>query len=234
MRDLWASAVAPWAPDRPIDLDAEARVSGGLRRLALLYAPAVLLLLAVAVIAAATGIPPPKFTLDPAVLAGTHPLLGVVSNIGVLLWAAAAAVSLFTATLLHRPGEERQRRAFLLAAGLLTAWLLLDDFFLLHEWLFPSVLGVPQTLVLATYAGLAALFLLRFAALILRTDYLPLALAAAFFAASIAIDQLPHAWFAWNYLYLIEDGCKLLGIVGWLGYFANACARFLDERGTRS
>lgn len=197
--------------------------------MALLYAPAVFLLVAVTVAATVTGHPPSKFTRDPASLLESHPLLGVVSNVGVLFWAAAAAISLFTATLLGRQGQDRERRMFLISAGLLTSWLLLDDFFLFHEWLFPAVLGVPQTLVLATYGALAAFLFLRFAALILRTEYLLLALAMVLFALSMAIDQLPIAWFAWDWLFLIEDGLKLLGIVSWLGYFGYVCALFLAD-----
>jgi hypothetical protein len=218
--------------DRSIDLKAGIRVPGSVRWLVLLYVPALSLLLAVAVAAGAHGIAPSRFTLDPAVLTGSHPLLGVVSNAGILLWAAAAAISLFSAALLGggRRGGEAGR--FLLGAGVLTSWLALDDLFLFHEWLFPAVLGVPQTLVLATYVVVAALFLARFAALILRTERRLLAAALAFFAASLLIDQLPQAWFAWKYLVLIEDGCKLLGIVSWFGYFASAGARFLRDRGS--
>jgi hypothetical protein len=207
------------------------RVGGRLLWPALLYVPALLLLLAVAVAAATTGIPPQKFLLDPAVLAGSHPLLGVVSNIGILIWAATAAIALFTATLLGMKRQEPEHKVFLLAAGLLTSWLVLDDFFMIHEWLFPHVLGVPQTLVLAAYAGLAGCFLLRFAALILRTDFLLLALALAFLSVSVCVDALPNTWFAaWNWLYLIEDGFKLLGIVGWFGYCSHVCASFLGAR----
>lgn len=191
--------------------------------------------MAVAVVASFAGIEPSRFTLDPAVLAGFHPLLGVVSNVSVLLWAAAATICLFTAAVLRSAEREPEYRLFLFSAGILTTWLLLDDFFLFHEWLLPNYLGVPQAVVLAAYVGLFCLFLLRFVGLILRTGYLPLALALSFFAMSLAIDQLPREWFsALNFLYLVEDGAKLLGIVGWLAYFGHACSLALSPRNPRS
>jgi hypothetical protein len=149
---------------RAIDLEPGVHVPRGIRWLVLLYAPALSLLLAVAVAAAVLGIAPSRFTLDPAALTGAHPFLGVASNAGILLWAAAAAISLFTAALLADSARNGEARKFLRGAGLLTCWLMLDDLFLFHEWLFPSVLGVPQALVLAGYVAVVALFLLRFAA----------------------------------------------------------------------
>lgn len=201
------------------------------RRIAALYSPALALLAVVAATAWTTGIPPARFTMDPAALAGSHPLLGVVSNIGVLLWTAAAAVCLFTATLLHGRRAQCQCARFLLAAGLLTAWFALDDLFMLHEWLMPVVLGVPQPIVLMFYAAMVGLFLAQFAVLIAGTDRLQLGLALAFFAASAAADQLPGAWFgAWGWLYLLEDGCKLLGITGWSGYLSSVAASALQHQ----
>lgn len=195
------------------------------RRITVLYAPALALLAVVAAAARVTGIAPARFTMDPAALAGAHPFLGVVSNCGVLLWTAAAAISLFTALLLYGRRAQRECARFLLAAGLLTAWLMLDDLFMLHEWLFAAVLGIPQLIVFMAYAVLIGLFLVRFRVVVAHSDKLLLGLALAFFAASAAADQMPGAWFsAWGWLYLLEDGCKLLGIVGWLGYFTSVAA----------
>jgi hypothetical protein len=190
----------------------------------------VSLLAAVALAAAATGRPPSRFTRDPAALLGSHPLLGVVSNVGVLLWAAAAAVSLFAAVVLRGDRHDDPRGAFLLYGGLVTSWLALDDLFLVHEWLAPSVFAVPQPVVLLAYAGVVAALLLRFGPVIRSTEYELLLLALTLFAASAAMDQLPQAWFAWDSLFLIEDGLKLLGIVSWLGYFGSTGVHILARR----
>jgi len=195
------------------------------QRLALLYAPACLLLAAVAAAAWLTGIPPARFTLDPAVLAETHPFLGAVSNVGILAWTAGASIALFTAWLLRGRTGDRRHSQFLFAAGLLTTWLMLDDLFMLHEWFFPLVLGIPQVLVLACYAMAAGAFLLHFRTTIALHGRVLLGLAIGFFGVSVLLDQLPNAWFrAWGWLYFLEDGSKLLGIVSWSGYFAQIAA----------
>ena len=90
------------------------------------------------------------------------------------------------------------------------------------------MLGIPQPLVLLAYAVMVGLFLVRFRVLIAHSDKSFLVLALAFFAASVAVDLMPGAWSrAWGWLYLLEDGCKLLGITGWLGYFATVAASAL-------
>jgi hypothetical protein len=192
------------------------------------YGLAAVLLAVVAAGAAATGTPPSQFTRDPAVLLNASPLLGLISYAGVLVWTATAVVALFTAALLRRRSDERTRWTFLTAAGLLTLWLMLDDLFLFHEWLFPEVLGIRTRIVFAAYIILCGAFLFRFSRLIMRrTNYLALAVALMFLAASVAVDVLPEAWFRWDYLFFIEDGAKLLGIAGWFAYFTGVSADFL-------
>lgn len=195
------------------------------------YGAAGLLLAAVAAGAHLSGTPPSRFTRDPAVLLDASPLLGLISHAGVLIWTATAAITLFTAVLLRGRNEERERWTFLAAAGLLTFWLMLDDLFLFHEWLFPEVLGVRTRIVFAAYILLCGLFLVRFGRLILgRTNYPALALALILLAASVAVDILPERWFQWDSLFLIEDGAKLLGIAGWFAYFADVSREFLLNR----
>jgi hypothetical protein len=63
---------------------------------------AAAVLLAVAFIAhRVTGIPTTDFTRDPTALMGAPFYTGWVSTVGVLLWAAAAAIALFVASLLR-------------------------------------------------------------------------------------------------------------------------------------
>lgn len=213
----------------------EHRANGRARLLAAVLAPALLVLAAVAAVAWFADVAPGRFTMDPAVLAGAHPFLGAVSNLGVLVWTGGAAIALFAAQMLRRRAGQGERARFLLAAGLLTTWLMLDDLFMLHEWFFPDVLGVAQTLVLACYAALAGGFLLRFRGQIAQLDGLLLGLAIMFFGTSVLLDQLPEEWFrAWGWLYLFEDGCKLLGIVSWSAYFAQVSRVSLSLPGPRA
>ena len=181
------------------------------------YTVTLLLLLAVTV----QEVVPPVFLLrDPANVADYPFYIGLLSNIGVLLWGASAAICLFTA----RAIRGRVEAAYLAAAGLLTTLLTVDDLFLLHEDALPIYLHIPERLVLGSYVVLTLVFLLRFARLILRTDYLPLLFALGFFAVSAVVD----VWFSrQSWAFWVEDGLKLLGIVSWLMYFTRICLQLL-------
>jgi len=204
------------------------RRAGNPRVLVAVYVPPLLVVVATGIVSVVKNVPASKFTRDPAVLLGTHPLVGMMSNVGILLWAGAAAVCLFTALVLNMKKESPAHRGFLAGAGLFTLWLLCDDLFLFHEWLFPTVLGVSDKVLFLAYGCLTAVFLFRFRRYILHsTPWLVLGLALAFFAISMGLDRLPEDMFVWDPLYLLEDGAKLLGIVGWLWYFGTVCAGLL-------
>lgn len=108
---------------------------------------------------------------------------GAFSNIGVLLWWAAAIVSAFTYFLLHIPSRAapftKRAKAFFLYMAVLTTLLALDDLFMFHEEVFPVRLGIPELAVYAVYGVLAAglIYFLRF---LVRTDFLVLILALGF------------------------------------------------------
>ena len=77
--------------------------------LLLLYLPALLALLAVVLVSKQAEIPIYKFTRDPSAIAGISSFAGIVSNLGVLLWCASAAISLFSwAVLRHRASDQRK------------------------------------------------------------------------------------------------------------------------------
>lgn len=197
-------------------------VSAGMRRLAILVAPPVLLLAAIALGAAWWGTDPARFTRDPAAWHESDPLIGGVSNLGVLIWMAAAAISLFSAALLRQAAARPDRHRLLLHAGLLTLWLALDDLFMIHERLAPDALGIPQRVVLAAYGVWLAVLLWRFRRAASEAAGPTLLAALGFLVSSVLIDQLaPGHWFEWRYLMLIEDGTKLLGIVSWCAWLIS-------------
>lgn len=159
-------------------------------------------------------VPMGTLTQDPLFHQPVH--VGFLSQAGILMWAAAAGVSLAVAAVLGARGESGGLQRFFLAAGVLTLVLCLDDAFMLHDVVLPDHLGVPEEIVYAGYAGLMLLFLGVFYKRILTTHYLVLALAFAFFALSILADmrELPGLD-----PFLLEDGAKAIGIVSWLAYF---------------
>jgi hypothetical protein len=207
------------------------RLKPGMGGLLALYAATFAALGAAAIHAMTTGVPPWLFTRDPAAIHVSDPMFGALSNLGVILWAAAASVALLAATVLRDPADARLR-AYLLSVGLLTAWLLLDDLYMLHERLLPDVLGVPQPLVYAVYALLVAAVWFRFRPEIAATSWRLLVLALACFAFSIASDQGPGSWHRWSWLAFIEDGAKLVGIASWLAYLGSTVAAALRARVT--
>lgn len=195
--------------------------------LALAWGPALALLGGVALLGHAHGVPLDIFLRDPAAIAGAPFYMGAVSNVGVVLWAAAAAVCLFAARLVLAAEPRHPAGRFLLASALLSALMFSDDLFQFHEQIAPLHLGVGEKAVLATYGLLGAAYLLAFRGLVFRSDWTLLALALACFATSVGIDQLasqtpsPAVLFA-------EDGSKFLGISTWLAYLsatASACVR---------
>lgn len=193
-----------------------------------LYLPAFALLGGIVLLRVVYGIPMALFTRDAAQITGSAPFIGALSNLGILLWCTAAATALFAAALAGRRDGNGEAIGFLRAGAALTVLLLFDDLFLLHDVVFPDYLHVSQLLVYVAYALAAAGFLLRFRRHILaRTDYPLLAIALAGFALSIGMDLVDeHILIPGTYI--LEDGFKFLGIVGWCGYFVRSAARALS------
>ena len=189
-----------------------------------LYLPILALLLLVAIAATSPRIALSSLTRDMAAIAQVHPLIGVVSNIAVLMWCATAAICLFSSSLLRQKGLDAEAR-FLLWAGLMTIALLADDLFMIHEYIAPFHLRVSEKIVLAIDACAAGLYLLSHRRLILAADYKLLAAAMVLFALSMLVDFADgQGW--WN---LAEDGFKVLGIASWLGYHAGRARQWLAQ-----
>jgi hypothetical protein len=166
-------------------------------------------------------VPIGNLTRDPAAVGGLPVYTGYLSQIGILLWSAAAAVCLFSAASIKNGPSSRDFRSFLVCSGLLTLLLGVDDTFLLHEEVFPRA-GIPEKLVFASYAGIACLYLVRFWDKVLQTEFLLLAFALSLFGFSVTMD----AWIPFAHsnssdddlLYLLEDGAKPTGVLSWFAY----------------
>lgn len=190
--------------------------------------PPLVLVLLVAGIRLTTGIHTRYMFMDPAYLTGRSPMLGFVSNLGVLGWCSAAAAA-GTGALLMRGSSSRQRFWFLVALGLLTAYMTLDDLFMIHNVYLPSV-GVPGKVVALLLLATVGAGLVGFRRVVARTGWHMLAAALAFLAVSVLVDtrviatELP----GWG---LVEGGAKLFGIFCWLSYVVATVDRFMrDER----
>ncbi len=153
--------------------------------------------------------------------------VGLVSNLGVLLWCSCAAICLFSGAVICQGFSNRETCLFMVCSGLFTAMLLLDDLFMLHEEVFPDHLFIPQPLVFVAYGFITLAYLFRFRKTILATEYLLLILAVGFFAASVFVDLFvtPEEFLIAGYpgRHIIEDGLKLFGIVTWTAYLIRVC-----------
>lgn len=186
---------------------------------AVVFLPVLVLIAAVGWASVATGIPIRNFTRDPVELMGGHPLAGIQSHVGILIWWAAAAVSLFAAALMHGARSAPGISGFLLGAGILSAVLALDDLLLLHDHILPLYLGIGEKPLFLVY-GLATVWLVRAFRPALRAfDPTLLLLAGLFFGLSLGVDAFQERW-ASPWRIFIEDGAKLLGVASWSGYLA--------------
>jgi hypothetical protein len=199
--------------------------------LAMIYVPALMFMLAVAALASLhDGISIGVLISDPASTLGTHPLVGVQSNLGVLVWCAAADVCLFSSAILPFTQTDIEV-PFFFWAGVISSVLLLDDFFLFHDDLalrylpFDGDSAFVDEMIIASYGLAVSLYLIRFRGRILGSKYLLLLLLAFlflglsilldFFTAAV-IDSFMHQFFyeKWDrsWTLFLEDGFKFLGM----------------------
>lgn len=99
-------------------------------------------------------------TRDITAIFDTSPLTGFVSQIGIFIWSASATVCMFSAMVLSNLPNNKKIKHFLIASGILTLILGLDDTFLLHEDIFPRF-GISENIVLFCYLGFVTLLLLK-------------------------------------------------------------------------
>lgn len=144
---------------------------------------------------------------------------GLVSNIGILVWCSGAAICLFTALLLTLGKSDKADIYLFSLAGILTGWLMLDDFFLVHEDVFPA-LGIPELVAFIVYAGLALSYFAICWRRILEHRFILLTLAVGLLGLSVLVDQLIHSESSARIF--TEDSAKLLGICAWSGFHIDA------------
>ncbi len=165
-----------------------------------------------------------------------HIYYGAVSNLGVLIWAGAAAILFFSAIVVGLLGAD-QHRGYLVQfvlAGILTTLLCVDDFFLVHDIVLPK-LGFSEMLAYAVYAAFALLYVFTARNEILAARW-PMFLISIFcLALSVKIDVFMNI--DSDFRLLVEDGAKLMGIVAWFSFHAEAAActlQRLSQKGTDS
>lgn len=155
---------------------------------------------------------------DPNAVSHKPFYVGLFSQLGMFIWAASTAICFFVAGYLHKTQHDKNLTKFFIASGFITLMLALDDGFMLHEAFFPEFLGISEKIVYLFYMLIIASYLLYFFSFIIKSDFILLVAAFAFFALSIVIDTVNALPIN---IYLIEDGFKMIGIISWLAFFTK-------------
>ncbi|WP_309498079.1 hypothetical protein [Sulfurovum sp.] len=198
------------------------------RQLLITLLPAILVLITVAIVSVVFKISIPSFTRDVTAIANIHPLSGILSTLGILLWCIAASVTLFTAFIFHYWGQSKVFK-FLFSSSLLSTYLMLDDAFLFHEGLASIYFGIDEKIILLALGVTVLAYLVSFRKTILKTNYSVLLLAFGFLTLSCLTDGILDPWF-WSlgdWEYFIEDGAKWMGIVSWCSYYVQTSYLFI-------
>jgi len=163
---------------------------------------------------------------DLAQTCGTPAGVGLLSNLGYLLWLAAAAVTLFTAYS-GQPGVRGKQRELMACGGWFSLLLCIDDMFLLHDRY------IGQTFLYLLYMVFAALIATRYRRQLMASRGELFLLAVALLGASIGIDLFqPNEVdqpLAYKTYQLLEEGAKFLGIATWVHYWWQASALSLKS-----
>jgi hypothetical protein len=180
------------------------------------FVAALALVGVVAVAAEALDKPFGFFSREPSEVLDAPFYTGFLFHIGLLIWFTSAVVCLFGGMLIvERAG--RDAALPVLAAGVLSLVLSLDDALRVHEDVLPGKLGIPKAGGYALY-GLAVVgWLATFRSFVRRSDWPLLALAVALLGCSVVLDRA----FVEHQRHVFEDGAKFLGIVAWTLYFVR-------------
>ena len=118
---------------------------------------------------------------------------------------------------------------FLFCSGLLSAYLLLDDFFQFHEILAGNHVGISEKFTYMALGTAVLIYLFLFKRNIWQTNFCFLLMSFIFLATSVATDvcqgflmrRIGH----WQFF--IEEGTKWLGISCWCSYYTETSYRIV-------
>ena len=197
-----------------------------IRQILMILLPAMAVLVAVMVSAYVHEIDVSTLTKDVSAIGKIHPLYGFLSSLGILLWCVAAATCAFAAAVLRSNGARNGARKdypFLAFSAVLTTYLLLDDLFLVHEFLARDYLGLNEGVVYALIGVAAAVYAIHFKDILLQSNLILFLLAVGFLGLSVFIDIVLDPWLKriGHWRFLVEDGAKWVGIVFWCSYYLD-------------
>lgn len=189
-------------------------------------AAALVVLVGVAGISIATGRPMSYLTIDPADI-GLPAYLGMLSNLGIMIWGMAAGACLLARMVLSTIPQAGEERRFFLLSALASGYLMLDDGYLLHDRVFPDVAGIPELIVFLVYGVSFLIYIYKERRIIGDSEYPLLILAAGCVGLSGGIDSaLPFS----DTVTAVEDSVKFVGILFWFVYFLRTAYKRIPQR----
>ena len=153
--------------------------------------------------------------------------IGLISNLGYLLWIAPASIALFTAY--GTPTNSQHKlKELLLCGGWFSFILCIDDMFLLHDRY------IGQTFLYVVYTIFAFLIVFRFRDQLIKNGGEIFILAATLLAFSILTDKfqrdivdiLPVKY---ETTQIFEEGVKFLGISSWFYFWWTTSSKFIRK-----
>lgn len=153
--------------------------------------------------------------------------VGLISNLGYLLWIATAAIALFTAYATPTYNQHKLKD-LLLCGGWFSFILCIDDMFLLHDRY------IGQTFLYVVYAIFAFLIVFKFRDQLLKNGGETFILAATLLAFSVLTDKFQRDIadimpIKYETIQLFEEGVKFLGITTWLYFWWSASSKFIRK-----
>jgi hypothetical protein len=188
---------------------------------------AVLFLIATFEYAIYKNIEPGSLTRDTATILNGPAYTGALSNLGIILWSATAAIMLFSSVHLYQNTVQRRAALMTLLYGLLTTMLCFDDTYQFHEKAFSGIIYVPEELIYLFYLTCILVIATVCRVVVFTTPFIIGITAMGFFGMSILIDEvnLPSG----RHDAFVEDCFKFVGIVLWTVYHFKSAFGFISD-----
>lgn len=188
-------------------LTRDRRIQGDFHYALLVICSCIVLLTSIVIADRLFGIDYYDLVRDPNAIAGQPKYFGLVSNLGVILWFTGGIAALQAYWSGAGFGAPHLRRT-LLAGGLFSGLMGIDDLLMLHEAI--ATAGVPEPLVLVPHMLLLAT--LCYHAWYIRRDiqWVLLAAAVASLGCSFLVDAVSEHFAG---MVFVEEGFKILGIM---------------------
>ncbi|MFM7016033.1 MAG: hypothetical protein ACKOX3_06865 [Bacteroidota bacterium] len=170
---------------------------------------------------------PSNLTRDTATILKGPAYTGALSNFGIILWSATAAIMLFSSYHLFRNTVQRRAALMTLLFGLLTAILCLDDTYQFHEKAFSGIIYVPEEFIYLFYLSCIIIISTVCRVALFTTPYIVGVAAMGFFGLSILVDEfnLPTG----EHDAFVEDAFKFIGISLWTVYHFSSAFGFISD-----